>query len=72
MQINYTTNAFETLIQLVNFIETTNTEGAGMRWLSRYEIFLQKKLLNPQQIKLCLNSTFNKVNYHRQRRWLEG
>jgi hypothetical protein len=29
MKINYTADAFATLIQLVNYIETTNTEGAG-------------------------------------------
>lgn len=62
MQINYTTNAFETLIQLVNYIETTNTEGGGMRWLNRYEAFLQKKFLYPEHIKLCLNSAFSKLN----------
>lgn len=62
MQINYTTNAFETLIQLVNYIETTNTEGAGMRWLNRYEAFLKKKFLYPKHIKLCLNGAFSKLN----------
>lgn len=62
MHINYTTDAFETLIQLVNFIETTNTAGAGIRWLNRYELFLNKKLLNPTLIKLCNNTTFNKLN----------
>ncbi len=39
MEISYTKDAFATLIQLVNFIETSNTEGAGMRWLTRYELF---------------------------------
>ncbi len=42
MPISYTKDAFTTLIQLVNFIETSNTEGAGVRWLTRYESFIEK------------------------------
>ncbi len=49
MQINYTADAFNSLFQLVNYIETTNTAGAGVRWLNRYESFLQNKLLNPHK-----------------------
>ena len=62
MQINYTANAFGTLIQLVNYIESENTKGAGLCWLNRYELFLQKILIHPQQIKLCNNLTFNQLN----------
>lgn len=62
MQINYTADAFSSLIRLINFIEETNTEGAGVRWLNRYELFLKKKLSNPKQIRLCNNLTFNKLN----------
>ena len=62
MQINYTANAFGTLIQLVNYIESENTKGAGLRWLSRYELFLQKTLLLPQQIRHCNNHTFKQLN----------
>lgn len=62
MRINYTEDAFKTLIQLVNYIEASNTPGAGVRWLNRYEAFLEKKLLNPKRIKLCHNTTFNKLN----------
>lgn len=61
MQINYTADAFGSLIQLVNYIESVNTKGAGLRWLNRYELFLQKTLIKPQQIKLCHNLTFNQV-----------
>lgn len=61
MQINYTKNAFATLFQLVNYIEASNTQGAGVRWLNRYESFLEKKLLNPEDVRLCNNSTFNKL-----------
>ncbi|WP_462222796.1 type II toxin-antitoxin system RelE/ParE family toxin [Ferruginibacter sp.] len=62
MQVNYTKEAFASLISLVNFIEGKNTENAGLRWLNRYEYFLQKTLFNPAQIKLCHNLTFNKLN----------
>ena len=62
MLINYTADAFASLAKLVNFIETTNTKGAGMRWLNRYEIFLQTRLLKPQTIKLCNNLTLHKLN----------
>ncbi|MEO6329245.1 MAG: type II toxin-antitoxin system RelE/ParE family toxin [Ginsengibacter sp.] len=61
MEVNYTTDAFAILIQLVNYIETSNTEGAGLRWLSRYEIFLQKKLSNAQKVRPCSNRTFKKL-----------
>lgn len=62
MQINYTKEAFSSLINLINFIEAKNTENAGIRWLGRYEGFLEKKLFNPIQIKGCRNFTFNKLN----------
>ena len=62
MQINYTADAFGSLIQLVNYIEAVNTKGAGLRWLNRYELFLQKTLIRPQQITLCHNLTFNQLN----------
>ena len=62
MQINYTADAYASLLQLVNFIETTNTKGAGLRWLDRYEVFLQKTLFNPIQVKICHNLTFKKLN----------
>lgn len=64
MRINYTTDAFESLAKLVNFIETANTGGAGMRWLNRYESFLEKKLLNAHRTKLCNNITLQKLNLH--------
>ncbi|MBC7890280.1 MAG: hypothetical protein H7Z13_20585 [Ferruginibacter sp.] len=59
MQVNYTKDAFITLTSLINFIEANNTIGAGLRWLNRYEAFLQKSLFKPAQIKLCPNFTFN-------------
>lgn len=62
MQVNYTTDAFASLVQLVNFIESTNTKDAGLRWLSRYELFLQKALLTPHKVRLCNNPTFNQLN----------
>jgi len=31
MQINYTTDAFTSLLSLVNFIEANNTSNAGLR-----------------------------------------
>ena len=62
MQINYTVNAFTSLTQLINFIESNNTAGAGLRWLAKYELFLQKTFLAPQRITLCHNKTFNQLN----------
>ena len=62
MQVNYTKKAFATLTQLVNYIEASNTQSAGIRWLNRYEAFLQKILLNPEDIRLCNNYTFNKLD----------
>jgi len=62
MHIDYTTEAFKSLIQLVNYIESKNTQGAGTRWLNRFEIFLQKKLHKPEKIKLCNSATFSELN----------
>ncbi len=62
MQINYTAEAFNSLLQLINYIETKNTAGAGVRWLNRYESFLQDKLSSPHKIKLCNNFTFNQLS----------
>ena len=62
MQINYTADAFTSLVQLINFIESTNTNGAGLCWLSRYQLFLQNNIANPYKIKLCHNLTFKKLN----------
>ena len=62
MQINYTTNAFHSLTQLVNYIELKNKQGSGLRWLSRFENFLEKKLQSAFQIKLCNNTTFYQLN----------
>lgn len=50
MQVNYTTDAFNFLKSLVNFIESKNTAGAGLRWLNRYEAFVQKEFFNPSKI----------------------
>ncbi len=61
-QINYTTDAFSSLIQLINYIESSNTQGAGLRWLHRFELFLKKKLQAPLQIKLCNNAAFAQLN----------
>lgn len=51
MHISYTVESFNSLIQLVNYIESTNTQGSGVRWLNRYELFLKKKLYKPELIK---------------------
>jgi hypothetical protein len=57
MQINYSIDAFTSLTSLINFIEINNTKGAGVRWLNRFEIFLEKSLFQPDRIKLCHNIT---------------
>ncbi len=62
MQINYTTDAFASLIQLINFIEAKNTSGAGLRWLKRYEAYFKKTFVNARQKRLCNNKTFKKLN----------
>ncbi len=59
MQVNYTTEAFASLSGLINFIESKNTTNAGLRWLNRFEGFLQTTLQNPEKITLCNNATFN-------------
>jgi hypothetical protein len=62
MEINYTADAFASLIKLVNWIEDKNTAGAGLRWLNKYEYFLLENLSRPEEIKLCHNITFKQLN----------
>ena len=46
----------------MNFIESKNTAGAGLRWLERYELFLQSAFINPEKIRHCNNHAFHKLN----------
>jgi hypothetical protein len=62
MRIKYSADAFATLTSLINYIESKNTAGAGLRWFHRYEIFLQKELVNLKHKRLCRNATFKKLN----------
>jgi hypothetical protein len=55
MQIKYTLDALASLTSLINFIESKNTQGAGLRWLGRYETFLLKTLVNVKRLTLCKN-----------------
>ena len=51
MQISYTIDAFSALTNVVNFIESKNTLGSGVRWLKKFEYFLVTSLVNPLSIK---------------------
>lgn len=62
MQINYTADVLSSLIKLVNFIEEKNTQGAGERWLSRFELYLSATLPHSLTISLCNNATFKRLN----------
>ncbi len=64
MQVKYTTDAFASLTQLINFIEAKNTTGAGIRWLNKYEQNITKAFINAKQKRLCSNETFLKLNLH--------
>jgi hypothetical protein len=61
MKINYTSSAFEALCDVVNFIESKNTLGAGSRWLLKFEVYLIDALQKPALIKLCHNLTFREL-----------
>ena len=58
MQISYTGAAFASLSDVVNYVESMNTLGAGVRWLNKFEEFLNASLTIPSVIKLCNNRTF--------------
>jgi len=62
MQIDYSLDAFTSLAELVNFIERTNTLGAGLRWLSKYEKYLEKTFRAPHNFRLCHNQTFSNLH----------
>ena len=64
MEVKYTTDAFASLTQLINFIEAKNTTGAGIRWLNKYEEYLTKAFINAKKKRLCTNETFRKLNLH--------
>lgn len=64
MQVKYTTDAFASLTGLINFIESKNTRGSGIRWLNQYEKFLKKAFANPLKRKKCNNDTFKRLKLH--------
>jgi len=61
MEIRYTRDAYQVLIRLINYIEEKNTEGAGLRWLGRYETWLLEKLTATPNIKICNNATLKRI-----------
>lgn len=62
MQIKYAGEAFASLTQLINFIESKNTAGAGLRWLEKFEQHLIKSFANTKHKRVCNNATFKKLN----------
>ncbi len=61
MRISYTLDASHSLASLVHFIEDSNTKGAGLRWLKKYEAFLKKELHFKDVIGFCHNLTLKKL-----------
>lgn len=61
MRVNYTNDAAESLTALIQFIEEHNTKGAGLRWLTKFEVYLEKTLKKHSVITLCNNTTFQKL-----------
>jgi hypothetical protein len=47
-------------VDVVNFIESKNTQGAGVRWLTK----LMEHLTRPDLIKGCHNKSFNQLGLH--------
>ncbi len=64
MQISYTGAAFEALMDVVNYVESMNTLGAGVRWLNKFETFLTDAIKTPAAFKLCNNQTFHEMELH--------
>ena len=62
MQIKYTITASNSLTQLIAFIEKTNTAGSGIRWLNKYELFLNKTLLLSVNPKICNNLSLKNLS----------
>ena len=61
MQIKYTISASNSLTNLINFIEKTNTVGSGLRWLNKYELFLLKSLVLYLHPKICNNLSLKEL-----------
>lgn len=53
MEIEYTGAAFAALTEVINFVEAKNTLGAGIRWLNRFELFLEQELRHSSLINHC-------------------
>jgi hypothetical protein len=62
MDVNYTNDAWYSLMALVSFIKEKNTGGAGIRWFKRYEQFLEKALADTEKIRVCNNVTFKELD----------
>lgn len=60
MKVEYTAEAFSSLLRLVNFIEETNTNDAGIRWLNKFESFIEKNLPNSATISFCNNESLRR------------
>ena len=61
MKVEYTAEVFSSLLRLVNFIEETNTDGAGVRWLNKFESFIERNLSNAASISFCNNESLNRL-----------
>ena len=62
MQVNYSHTAFQTLAGLVNYIESFNTEGAGLRWLLKFEKFLVTSFSEKTKFSICNNKAFQQIS----------
>jgi hypothetical protein len=62
MIIHYNNDALESLSSLILFIEKTNTQGSGIRWLNKYEEFLFDRFRFHETIKPCNNVTLRDLN----------
>lgn len=62
MQIDYTVSSFEALAGLVNYIESVNTKGAGLRWLSKFEHFLSKQFHPAASFHLCRTRSLKRLD----------
>ena len=61
MKVEYTAEVFSSLLRLVNFIEETNTDGAGVRWLNKFESFIERNLSNAASISFCNNESLKRL-----------
>ena len=62
MGIKFSNYFSEEIDSIIQFIDSINNYGAGLRWFLKFEEFLKKQLQFPNTHPICNNIAFKKYN----------